>query len=63
MRLELTTNGVQFRVAGPAKPKADYKDKDRQATTKDGRPIWTVRLDAIEPERESTRNHLGRGGW
>ena len=53
MRLEITTNGVQFRVAGPAKPQADYKDKDRQATTQDGSPIWTVRLDAIEPDRES----------
>src|SRR5689334_8985121 len=53
MRLLIDTNGVQFRVAGPAKPKPDYKDKDRQATTRDGAPIWTVRLDAIEPEREA----------
>ena len=37
MRLELKTDGIQFRVAGPAKPKADYKDKERQATTRDGR--------------------------
>ena len=50
---ELKTDGVQFRVAGPAKPKQDYKDKDRQATTRDGEPIWTVRLDAIEPDREA----------
>ncbi len=53
MRLEIKTDGTQFRVAGPVKPKADYKDKDRQATTRDGEPIWTVRLDAIEPEREA----------
>jgi hypothetical protein len=53
MRLLIDTNGVQFRVAGPAKVRPDYQDKDRQATTKDGRPIWTVRLDAIEPEREA----------
>jgi hypothetical protein len=53
MRLELKTDGVQFRVAGPAKPKQDYKDKDRQATTRDGEPIWTVRLDAIEADRET----------
>ena len=51
MRLLINTDGVQFRVAGPAKAKADYKDK--QATTRDGVPIWTVRLDAIEPEREA----------
>jgi len=53
MHLLINTSGVQFRVAGPAKPKPDYKDKDRQATTRDGEPIWTVRLDAIEPDREA----------
>ena len=53
MRLLIDTNGVQFRVAGQAKPKPDFKDKERQATTRDGVPIWTVRLDAIEPEREA----------
>jgi hypothetical protein len=36
MRLLIETSGTQFRVAGPAKPKQDYKDKDRQATTRDG---------------------------
>ena len=53
MRLLINTDGIQFRVAGPAKAKPDYKDKERQATTRDGEPIWTVRLDAIEPEREA----------
>ena len=53
MRLLINTDGTQFRVAGPARAKADYKDKDKQATTRDGVPIWTVRLDAIEPEREA----------
>jgi hypothetical protein len=53
MRILIDTSGVQFRVAGAAKPRPDFKDKDRQATTRDGEPIWTVRLDAIEPERET----------
>ena len=53
MRLLIDTRGVQFRVAGAAKPRPDFKDKDRQATTRDGLPIWTVRLDAIEPDRET----------
>ena len=53
MRLLIDTSGVQFRVAGPAKPRPDFKDKDRQAATRDGEPIWTVRLDAIEPQRET----------
>jgi hypothetical protein len=53
MRILIDTSGVQFRVAGAAKPRPDFKDKDRQATTRDGEPIWTVRLDAIEPDRET----------
>ena len=53
MRLLIETSGVQFRVAGAAKARPDFKDKDRQATTRDGELIWTVRLDAIEPERET----------
>ena len=53
MRLLIDTSGVQFRVCGAAKPRPDFKDKDRQATTRDGEPIWTVRLDAIEPDRET----------
>jgi hypothetical protein len=53
MRILIDTSGVQFRVAGAAKARPDYKDKDRQATTRDGEPIWTVRLDAIEPDRET----------
>jgi hypothetical protein len=54
MRLLIDTTGVQFRVAGVS-PRPDYRDKDRkrQATTQDGRPIWTVRLDAVETSREA----------
>lgn len=51
MRLLVKTDGVQFRVASAAKPKQDYNDKAKQATTKDGRKIWTLRIDAIEPDR------------
>jgi hypothetical protein len=53
MRLLINTNGIQFRVAGMPKPRPHYKDKDQQATTQDGRKIWTVRLDAIDTERET----------
>ena len=53
MQLLIDTSKVQFRVSGPVKPRPDFKDKDRQAATRDGEPIWTVRLDAIEPERET----------
>ena len=53
MRLEIQTDGMQFRVAGSARPKSDYKDKDRQATNRDGLLIWTLRLDAIDPGRET----------
>jgi hypothetical protein len=53
MRLLIDTSGIQFRVAGMPKPRADFKDKDRQATTKDGQLIWTLRLDAIDTVRET----------
>jgi hypothetical protein len=53
MQLLINTSGVQFRVAGMPKARPDFKDKDRQATTKDGQPIWTLRLDAIDTNRET----------
>ena len=62
MRLLIETSSIQFRVAGAAKPRPDFKDKERQATSRDGVLIWTVRLDAIDAERADQGNHLGRGG-
>ena len=53
MRLLIDTSGIQFRVASAARPRPDFKDKDRQAVNRDGQPIWTVRLDAIDAERET----------
>jgi hypothetical protein len=53
MRLLIDTSGVQFRVAGAAKPRPDFKDKEKQAATKDGRSIWTVRLDAVDMQNET----------
>ena len=48
MRLEIKTDGVRLRAGGPATPKSDYRDKEKQATTPDGRPIWLVRLTAFD---------------
>jgi len=53
MRLLIDTSGIQFRVAGMPKERPDFKDKDKQALTRDGQPIWTVRLDAIDAGRET----------
>ena len=53
MRLLIDTGGIQFRVAGAVRPRPDFRDKERQATTRDGQPIWTVRLDAIDTGRET----------
>ena len=63
MRLKIDTDGTQFRVAGPAKPKQDYKDKERQATTRDGEPIWTCAWTRSSTSARRKRDHLGRGGW
>lgn len=55
MQLLIDTSNIQFRVAGLAKPRQDYRDKSgrTQATMQDGRLIWTVRLDAIDTARET----------
>ena len=58
MRLLIDTKDITFRVAGLAKPRQDYRDKSgkTQATTSDEdgrRPIWTVRLDAVDNRRET----------
>jgi len=50
MRLKIDTSDVKFRVAGTARPK---KVKGEPASTPDGRPVWVVRLTAIEAERET----------
>ena len=52
MRLEIKTEGVRFRAGGPARPKKDYQDKDKQAETPDGRPIWLLRLTAFDTNTE-----------
>lgn len=56
MRLLIDTRDIQFRVAGLPKPRPDYRDRNKQAHTPDtdgSRPIWTVRLDAVDPGRET----------
>jgi hypothetical protein len=51
MRLKIDTSEVKFRVAGTAKPKKDPKNREAQARTLDGAPVWVVRLTAIEADR------------
>jgi len=53
MRLKIDTSEIRFRAAGTARPRSDYKDNNRQAVTPDGRPIWTVRLTAIDASRDT----------
>lgn len=50
MRTEIKIDGTRFRVAGTARPK---QVQGEQASTRDGRPVWTVRLTAIEAERNT----------
>lgn len=47
MRTRIDTSGVRFRVAGLVKRK---QVKGQDATTPDGRPVWIVKLDAIEDD-------------
>ncbi len=51
MRLEINTNGVRFRAGGSAKHK---QRKGQDAVTPDGRPIWVVRLTAVDDGRNTS---------
>ena len=53
MRLLIDTSGIQFKVAGMPKQRPDFKDKDKQATNRDGLLIWTVRLEATDHQRQT----------
>jgi hypothetical protein len=48
MRLRIDTSGVKFRVAGTARPRMESRARQVQKMTRDGRPIWVVRLMAID---------------
>jgi hypothetical protein len=54
MRLRIDTSNIRFRVAGVAQPRNESRENKRQKTTPDGRPIWTIRLIAIDGAAAST---------
>jgi hypothetical protein len=57
MRLKIDTSTVKFRVAGVARPRQVSKNDKTQKTTPDSdgrRPIWSVRLIAIDTEVNTT---------
>jgi hypothetical protein len=54
MRLRIDTAKVEFRVAGAVRPKKDWKNKELQATLRDGRKLWTLRLSAYDEANAST---------
>ena len=54
MRLLIDTSGIQFRVAGACRRRGrTTRTRSGRPPTRDGRPIWTVRLDAIDTVRET----------
>ena len=50
MRLKIDTSEVRFRAGGSAKPK---RVRNEDARTPDGRPVWVVRLTAVDAVRET----------
>lgn len=57
MRLGIDTSTVKFRVAGTAHPRQVSKNDPTQKTTPDSggrRPIWSVRLIAIDTAAGTT---------
>ena len=54
MRLRIDTSEIKFRVAALAKPRARSRADQTQKTMPDGRPIWAVRLTAIDAGSNSS---------
>jgi hypothetical protein len=57
MRLRIDISTVRFRVAGVARPRQVSRNDTTQKTTPDSdgrRPIWTVRLLAIDTQAGTT---------
>ena len=48
MRLRIDTSEIKFRVAAMPAPRQESRENTAQRKTPDGRPIWNVRLDAID---------------
>ena len=48
MRLRIDTSEVKFRVAAMPAPRQESRENKSQRKTPDGRPIWTIRLSAID---------------
>ena len=54
MRLRIDTSEVKFRVAALARPRARSRTDQTQKTMPDGRPIWAVRLIAVDAGSNSS---------
>ena len=54
MRLRIDTSEVRFRVAAMPQPRAKSRTDQTQKTTPDGRPVWAVRLTAIDAGSNSS---------
>ena len=58
MRLLIDASGVQFRVAGAAKPRPDFKDKEKagdrsRTASRSGPCAWTRSSPSARPRRPS----------
>jgi len=56
MRLRIDTSEVKFRVASTPQPKTVSRADRTQRTLPDGRPVWTMRLTAIDAGANSTES-------
>ena len=54
MRIKLDITDTRFRVASLPQPRQRSRDDSTQKTMPDGRPIWAVRLTAIDTGVNST---------
>jgi hypothetical protein len=56
MRLRIDISEVKFRVAALPQPRSVSRSDQTQKKTPDGKPIWVVRLSAIDTGANSTES-------
>ena len=62
MRRRIDTSGIEFRVASMPLARTVSRQDKTQKVTRDGRPVWVVKLTAFDPGwgRMARRS---RSGW
>ena len=62
MRRRIDTSGIEFRVAAMPLARTVSRQDKTQKVTRDGRPVWVVKLTAFD-RAWGRMARLSRSGW